>query len=243
MIRYSKYFFGILLAIVLVLTTTTTAYAKSSEWKEGSYMIETTYAGTIEEPNAVENWIERTYGSNAKALYIQGVQTGDYVPFRQATGIWEKTNVVRTSPTTGMNFSTWPTPAEVWQGYALRWFGGYGTVQDYITWCQSNGYDPNNSDAWDMPYILGQKAMPAKITKKQYQANHKASNTATAPAASNSQVDALKTYSGNDANFNAYYYYTNYSDLQSAFGADGKALKNHWTQFGKKEGRIANKLK
>lgn len=56
-------------------------------------------------------------------------------------------------------------------------------------------------------------------------------------------VDTLKTYAGNNAEFNAYYYFVNYTDLQAAFGLNGDALLKHYNTFGKAEGRVANKLK
>ncbi len=52
----------------------------------------------------------------------------------------------------------------------------------------------------------------------------------------------LASYSGNNAAFNAYYYYINYPDLRTAFGANGDALLKHYNTFGKTEGRIANKI-
>ena len=52
-------------------------------------------------------------------------------------------------------------------------------------------------------------------------------------------VDALKNATVNTSDFNAYVYYTSNPDLQTAIGADAKALYNHWQQYGKAEGRIA----
>lgn len=51
---------------------------------------------------------------------------------------------------------------------------------------------------------------------------------------------SLKSYAGNNEEFNAYKYYTRYADLQEAFGADGDKLLNHYNTCGKAEGRIAN---
>ena len=59
----------------------------------------------------------------------------------------------------------------------------------------------------------------------------------------NPEAEALKAYAGNTAEFNAYYYYVNYADLQAAFGTNGDALLNHWKTFGIAEGRIANKVR
>lgn len=58
-------------------------------------------------------------------------------------------------------------------------------------------------------------------------------------AAAVSDAEPLKSYAGNTEEFNAYMYYTSNPDLQTAIGADGIALYNHWLQFGKAEGRIA----
>ena len=54
------------------------------------------------------------------------------------------------------------------------------------------------------------------------------SNTSSADA-----VEALKTYKGNTSEFNAYYYYKNNTDLQTAIGADGDKLLNHYNKYGK----------
>lgn len=54
-----------------------------------------------------------------------------------------------------------------------------------------------------------------------------------------SAIEALKNASVNSAEFNAYVYFTNNADLQTAIGADANALYNHWQQYGKTEGRKA----
>ena len=54
---------------------------------------------------------------------------------------------------------------------------------------------------------------------------------------------ALKSFSGNNSEFNAFYYYSNYKDLRDAYGTDANKLLAHYNQFGKNEHRIANKLK
>lgn len=53
------------------------------------------------------------------------------------------------------------------------------------------------------------------------------------------QIESLKTYKGNTTTFNAYDYYMNNVDLQTAIGADGDALLKHYNEYGKKEGRVA----
>lgn len=50
----------------------------------------------------------------------------------------------------------------------------------------------------------------------------------TVTYAVNDAVEALKTYTGNTKEFNAYTYYINNIDLQTAFGADGDLLLKHF---------------
>ncbi|SFC60797.1 hypothetical protein [Butyrivibrio sp. YAB3001] len=64
-------------------------------------------------------------------------------------------------------------------------------------------------------------------------------NLTAVDAATSQAVEALKSYKGNTKEFNAYDYYINNADLQTAFGADGDALLKHYKEYGKKEGRIA----
>ena len=52
-------------------------------------------------------------------------------------------------------------------------------------------------------------------------------------------LEALKTYKGNTKDFNAYTYYMNNTDLQTAIGADGDKLLKHYNDYGKTEGRKA----
>jgi hypothetical protein len=66
-------------------------------------------------------------------------------------------------------------------------------------------------------------------------------NIDTSYAQKNAEMNALKTYAGNNGEFNAYIYYTNYADLRAAFGTDAAALLNHYNTLGKAEGRVANK--
>lgn len=55
---------------------------------------------------------------------------------------------------------------------------------------------------------------------------------------------ATTKYNGVDYSYeyNALYYYLNYADLRAAYGTDGNKLIEHWVIFGKKEGRVANRL-
>ncbi|MBQ3795951.1 MAG: hypothetical protein II842_06650 [Butyrivibrio sp.] len=65
----------------------------------------------------------------------------------------------------------------------------------------------------------------------------------TPAAPSDPAAAALMSYSGNNSAFNAYYYYMNYADLRTSIGANPDALLSHYTTFGVKEGRIANRIK
>lgn len=64
-------------------------------------------------------------------------------------------------------------------------------------------------------------------------------SVATTSAVLSPEVEALKTYKGNTTEFNAYAYYMNNADLQTAIGANGDKLLEHYTNFGKAEGRVA----
>lgn len=68
-------------------------------------------------------------------------------------------------------------------------------------------------------------------------------STASAATKESTEVTALKTYKGNTKDFNAYDYYKNNADLQTAIGADGDALLKHYNDYGKAEGRIAVETK
>lgn len=70
----------------------------------------------------------------------------------------------------------------------------------------------------------------------------KSGNLKTETASSDSNtgskdVEALKNYAGNNDEFNAYNYYINNADLQTAVGANGDALLKHYNEHGKAEGR------
>lgn len=70
-------------------------------------------------------------------------------------------------------------------------------------------------------------------------ASKKAKTTTKTKTKEDSAVEALKTYKGNTKEFNAYTYYMNYEDLQTAIGADGEALLKHYNDYGKAEKRVA----
>lgn len=87
------------------------------------------------------------------------------------------------------------------------------------------------------------KCHPGSIDGASASSNTTRSTTASTSNVTSSKttnaVEALKTYKGNSSEFNAYTYYTNYADLQTAVGADGDKLLKHWLDHGKPEGRIA----
>ena len=55
---------------------------------------------------------------------------------------------------------------------------------------------------------------------------------------------ATTVYNGVDYRYeyNPLFYYLNYEDLRLAYGTDANKLIEHWVIFGKKEGRVANRL-
>lgn len=67
----------------------------------------------------------------------------------------------------------------------------------------------------------------------------KSSATTNSTASASAEVEALKNYKGNNSDFNAYSYYVNNVDLQTAIGADGDKLLKHYNEYGKAEGRKA----
>lgn len=186
--------------------------------------------------------IERIYGTDAKNAYINGVITGDYTQFRTLIGDWRPVCKldgvnVKFDGTSYVNNEI--NAAQSYEAVTYTLFGKYGTVSDLFTYASQCGYDisdNNQFNSFKLDVILW-KTVP-------YPAKKKAPSTAAQPAAkaaSNSKVEALKSYKGNTAEFNAYYYYVNYPDLQAAIGADGKALLKHYNEFGKAEGRVASK--
>lgn len=87
------------------------------------------------------------------------------------------------------------------------------------------------------------KCKPGSLDDTTAASTTKASATTTAAAAStkvaDSAIETLKTYKGNTKDFNAYTYYINNADLQTAIGADGDKLLKHYNDYGKAEGRKA----
>ena len=196
------------------------------------------------------DFIKEDYGEAAANAYIQGVISGDYYQYRSITGFWQPTQLDPTLKAHAMSNKANPifymqTPVTSREAFVYDYLGPYGTMADYVAICQQYNVTAFSTE-WKSgvdvyaQYVEG--TMPktgTKITKQQYLANHSNATTVTATS-SNSAVEALKTYSGNTSEFNAYTYYMRYADLQSAVGANGDALLKHWQAYGKAEGRIAN---
>ena len=238
-IQYQIFSFVVLTAL-MVISLTKAAYADpTGDWiRENCYTYyDTQYAGRLSIKNRSLELIKSTYTPEQVELYLQCAYTGDYYPFRVATGSFKP--VFELMPYDVINDGS----IIDYEYKAYFVLGPYATIQDYMAWASSQGLDPwgiNTNDPC-VKIALKQIPKPAQITKEQYLANH--GQAAAAPAASGSAVEALKTYKGNTAEFNAYYYYSNYADLQTALGANGDALLKHWNEHGKAEGRIANKTK
>ncbi|MBE5823929.1 MAG: hypothetical protein E7308_07640 [Butyrivibrio sp.] len=227
--------------LAILLSGSVLLYAKA-EGVSG-YNGQKIYNDSLVPYSYVYNNIEKIYGTDAKNAYINGVITGDYTQFRTAIGDWRPTNQlagVNVKPD-GSDYTNNPVGiAQAYEATAYRLFGKYGTVADLFAYAAQYGYDLNDTSKYNeftLNVTLWKTIpMPAKKTAPVSQPA-----TKTASAASNSKVEALKSYKGNTAEFNAYYYYMNYPDLQTAIGADGKALLKHYNEFGKAEGRVASK--
>lgn len=192
--------------------------------------------------------IETEYGTDAKNAYVEGSKTGDWYQYRTITGFWQPVKYdpkIKAHAIPGIADPLYFLHNGVTEDedFIYTMLGKYGTAADWIEICQQYNVQAftttgGNSDVEAL--LFGKMPMTyTKITKQQYLANHSAASmTATA---SSLDLEGLKTYSGNTTEFNAYYYYTNYADLQSALGADGAKLLAHYNQYGKAEGRVANK--
>ena len=239
----------ILLVALLVACSAITANAQPAHcsvgnptcnYRDGFTVVETTYCGTDFVPNYSLNNIEAHFGTAAKEAYLEASRTGDFYNFRTMTGCWKP--ITSYDVETGACDIPAPSATEQLEDCTFDTLGKYATIQDYLAWCQKEGYnDPlHAADQHHFDVILGKRAEAHQITKAEYLAAHKANATATAAApANNSKIEALKKYKGNNNEFNAYAYYNRYTDLQAAFGPNGDLLKKHWNEYGKKEGRIA----
>ncbi|WP_295095396.1 hypothetical protein [Ruminococcus sp.] len=214
--------------------TVTAGYNGQAEWNTG-------YCGGgvgLGYGYVVDN-IGKKYGEDAKAAYQNAVITGDYTAYRTLVGDWNPTSRVEgiNVHPDGRSFVGNPlTTAQAYESEAYTLFGKYGTVNDLFAYAAGLGYDLNNPEQHNKFTIgtaLGTIAKPAKKA-----APAKTTAAKTVPA-SDKKVEALKTYKGNNSEFNAYNYYSRYPDLQSVFGPNGDALKKHYNEFGKGEGRNA----
>jgi hypothetical protein len=95
--------------------------------------------------------------------------------------------------------------------------------------------------AIDRGYRACSKCNPGSLDASSQATSTKSTAVAatTTKAAVDPALEALKTYKGNNDEFNAYAYYINNADLQTAIGADGDKLLKHFNDFGKAEGRKA----
>ena len=184
--------------------------------------------------------IVQHYGQEALELWLQALETGDFYQYRKKTGYWKP------SSTDPKIHPQWMVHSgQIIESDVCIYMGPYATKDMFLAECNKRGYKyPEDiRRIWAEDYFFEQNpgANPdnwPKITEKQYLASLK--QQPAAPA--NTAVDSLKNFTGNTAEFNAYYYYTNYPDLQSAIGADGAKLLQHYNQYGKTEKRVANKL-
>ena len=221
-------------------STSVHAYEKSMEYRGGITEIQTTYEGLDFVPNFTLEGIESRYGAKAKAAYIEAVRTGDYYDFRTMTGWWGTAEELDGEIYRDVGA---PSKAQELETSTFGILGKYATVQDYLAWCQKEGINPSDTGRYHMDVALGKRPAAREITKAEYLAARKVRESAAqapAPAAGSDQVEALKTYKGNTAEFNAYTYYTRYADLQTALGPNGDLLLKHYNECGKKENRKAN---
>ena len=189
--------------------------------------------------------ITANYGQEATDLWLQALETGDFYQYRKKTGYWKSSITDPNVIGTGQNAGLVSLAGQTIESDVYIYMGPYATKDMFLAECNKRGYKyPEDiRRIWAEDYFFEQNpsANPdnwPKITEKQYLASLK--QQPAAPA--NTAVDSLKNFTGNTAEFNAYYYYTNYPDLQSAIGADGAKLLQHYNQYGKAEKRVANKL-
>ena len=231
---FTKFIGGIMVGIMLVCTLKINVNAETVSGYNGQalYNEESVYHDYV-----FAN-IEKIYGTDAKNAYINGVITGDYTQFRTLIGDWRPVCKldgvnVKFDGTSYVNNEI--NAAQSYEAVTYTLFGKYGTVSDLFTYASQCGYDisdNNQFNSFKLDVILW-KTVP-------YPAKKKAPSTAatTTTSTSDKKVEALKSYKKNSSEFNAYNYYSRYTDLQSAIGPNGDALLKHWNEFGKKEGRI-----
>ena len=170
------------------------------------------------------------------------MRTGDYFAFRAFIGNYSSSLWRIITPLYDRS-RTYEDDAILGdESYVFAYLGPYATATDYEEALAPYGFTK------DTVWISGND-ISAKVrtdtfvhpTKQDYIAKHRSGQSAdTSSVANSSEIEALKNYAGNSAEFNAYNYYTRYADLQTALGANGDALLNHWNTSGKAEGRIGN---
>lgn len=237
-----------LLCILLISTTEPLHWSQTRIGNHPNWITYTnTFLGTTGVDQELLDFVRMEYGDSAVDALIQGITTGDFYQYRSITGYWKNTQSDPKLKAYAMSDRADPvwyltaSSALTWETVVYNYLGPYATMADYAAVCQQYGvtkpFASSGAGSSVEAQLFGN--MPLKgtwITQKQYLANH----STAAATSSNSAVEALKTYSGNTSEFNAYTYYTRYADLQSAVGANGDALLKHWQAYGKAEGRIAN---
>jgi len=192
--------------------------------------------------------IAEVYGQDAAEAYSEAIQTGDYYKYRSMTGSWvpvlkdEKIVNAMGINAFGNTYSTGDYKFTSVESYVYE-LGKYATVSDFVAWLQSIGFNGTMvgtiKDSTTVTQFLiskygfGSSLKAAFPQVTSYNGIYATSTTTT------SSVDALKTATVNSESFNAYTYYTRYTDLQNAIGADANALYQHWMTYGQAEGRTA----
>jgi hypothetical protein len=184
--------------------------------------------------------IVQHYGQEALELWLQALETGDFYQYRKKTGYWKPSS---TDPNIHPQWMV--HSGQIIESDVCIYMGPYATKDMFLAECNKRGYKyPEDYNRMSDDWIWGRnpdadpKNWP-QITEKQYLASLKQQPAAPTNTAA---ADSLKNFTGNNAEFNAYYYYTNYPDLQNAIGADGAKLLQHYNQYGKTEKRVASKL-
>lgn len=143
-----------IIAILIFTLAGASAFAQIN-WKGGTTVIETTYAGKQEIPNMTLNNIENTYGTEARNLYIECAKSGDYYDFRKATGWWDP--VSRLDGEIEHDVQT-VTNVLYYEDNAYAFLGPYATIQDYFEWCKATGCDKDSTSRYGYEIIIGKRA-------------------------------------------------------------------------------------
>ncbi len=187
--------------------------------------------------------IEAKWGTKAKELFLEGMKTGDYFDFRAYIGNYSSNLWSIITPLYDRSRTYEDDVVLGRELYVFSFLGPYATATDYEEALAPYGFTKDT--VWTRDGMNEAAKLPNDTfvhpTKQDYIAKHRSGRSADASSVANSsEIEALKNYAGNSAEFNAYNYYTRYADLQTALGANGDALLNHWNTSGKAEGRIGN---